>query len=117
MFNLFWSDDIEICVFWEMDSMFGHLFHSGTNCSLEPLPIASWLSRIDQKQLEGRSLFEATARERRHLIASLLKRHADASPVRVLCRTKTHNSVEFVLGNTSWMHTCEFDLEVLGQHF
>lgn len=119
MFPSFWSDDLELCIFWEMpeSGIWGHLFHSGINASLEPLPLSQWLSRLNIKQLEGRSLFEQTARERKALIQGLLKRDCDTLPMRVICLTPSTPmagsvGIEFQLGNPSWMYKCTYEFEL-----
>lgn len=84
LFPLFWTDDIELCIFWESSGEFGHLFHSGTNASLESLPFSQYLARHDPKIFQKRSLFEQTARERKLLLQSLLKPHPESFPIRVL---------------------------------
>ena len=91
IFPLFWTDDVEMCIFWDLpnSTQWGHLFHSGINTSLEPLPIASWLSRHDERVLNGKALFETTARERRLLISALLKKPTEGSPIRIVCFTST----------------------------
>jgi hypothetical protein len=118
IFPLFWTDDIEFCVFWENNGEMGHLFHSGVNTSLDSLPFSQYLGRHDPKVFKKRSLFEQTVRERKLLMQSLLKPHTDSFPVRILLKNaaqgKIENnkcmvSVKFLVGNTSWMHSCHYD--------
>ena len=90
MFGLFFQDDVELCLWWESKNRQGHLFHSGLNACLEsPVPLSSWLSKIDIKKLTSHILFEQTARERTKLISSFIK--TEESPVRVMI----HSSSEY----------------------
>lgn len=94
LFPLFWSDDIELCVFWECEDKIGNLFHSGINACYEFLPFSQYLSRHDPKVFQKRALFEQTARERKLLIESLLKSQPDSFPVRVLLEAPTKAVLE-----------------------
>eukprot|EP00842_Homolaphlyctis_polyrhiza_P000472 jgi/Hompol1/1425/HPOL_001386-RA len=103
----------------------GHMSVSGGNLSLySPLPLAAWFGQLDAKTLAGRALFSATVRERKALVGSLLKaRNKESCPVRVLVKCLPDVSLDqngfccldvtIVLGNTSWMHVAEYNLEAI----
>ncbi|KAJ2997083.1 hypothetical protein HDV02_005897 [Globomyces sp. JEL0801] len=130
LFTLYWSDDLDLAIFYEIptSNIRGHLMVTGVNLSLEPpLPITDWFSGLDSKTLAGRALFERTFRERKELIASLLKpKMAESSPIRVIIKadkevTLGENGhcivpITINIGNTSWMHVADYELDLISQN-
>ncbi|KAL5034933.1 hypothetical protein RTP6_002703 [Batrachochytrium dendrobatidis] len=127
LFTQIWMDDLDLCFFWDSTAtgQRGHLALTGLNlCLYSPLPLAAWFGHMDAKAFIGRALFSATVRERKLLVASLLKSRAkDACPVRVVVECvpevvmnadgKCFVEVDIILGNSSWMHVAEYQFEAI----
>ncbi|KAI9364018.1 ER-golgi trafficking TRAPP I complex 85 kDa subunit-domain-containing protein [Zopfochytrium polystomum] len=135
LFTLYYTDDVDISILWEAPSpdenappRAGHHYIIGINLGIQaPLQLHARLGRNSSllSQPTGRSLYAATARERKALIESLLKpRQKDVSPVRMILRTLSEYEYDFatgnfvatftaVLRNTSWENSVKYKLDLL----
>lgn len=97
LFTLFFTDDVDMMVFWRIPDQNVSGFHhiGGINLGLQsPLQLQSYLgAKIREVTLKGgrtlldggRALFASTAREQKALVNSLLSSNSkDSSPVRVI---------------------------------
>ncbi|KAJ3129473.1 Trafficking protein particle complex 8 [Nowakowskiella sp. JEL0407] len=148
LFTLYYTDDIDLAIFWTSQPnntlsptntatptsptpiKNGHHYIIGINLSLQS-PIQ--LQRIGKtsnaiisaaNKTMAKALFEATVRERKQLVTSLLKmKGKDVSPVRVVM--KVDSEVDFgnksqcilpftiCLRNTSWVNAADYTLDLL----
>ncbi|KAJ3168104.1 hypothetical protein HK101_011676 [Irineochytrium annulatum] len=100
IFTLYYTDDADIALFWEVppaapggERRYGHHYIIGINLGLQaPLQLQTKFGKnASNLNVPSKSLYAATARERKELINSLLKpRQKDVSPVRLLllCRNE-----------------------------
>ncbi|KAJ3290281.1 Trafficking protein particle complex 8 [Borealophlyctis nickersoniae] len=132
LFTLYLTDDVDLALFWESPGPNGtvhrgHHYIIGINLGLQaPLQ----MQRLAQLAASkgggaGRALYAETVREKKAVVASLLKvRQKDASPVRVVVKA-AHEArgsfadgpctfpITLVLRNTSRVSTARYMLETL----
>ena len=110
-FTLFFTEDVDIMVFWEIKGQNISGFHhiGGVNLGLQsPLQLQTHLGgKIREATLRGektllgggRSLFASTAREKKQLVENLLKKGGnDSSPIRIIMRYPECYSHDFKKG-------------------
>ncbi|RKO85395.1 hypothetical protein BDK51DRAFT_32411, partial [Blyttiomyces helicus] len=135
LFTLYLTDDVDLALFWEVPDTpqptQGHHYIIGINLGLQaPLQLQARLGAIagSSQAAAGRALYAETVREKKALVASLLKaRQKDVSPVRLIIETSntiTHDfkngecvvPVTIHLRNSSSVNIAKYLLEIFSSN-
>jgi hypothetical protein len=111
LFTLYFTEDTDLFVFWEVPSLKVEGFHhiGGMNLGLQhPLQLKARLGTKINEAVQrgektmlggGRALFASTAREQKELLQSLMKpSRKDSSPIRVILDFEEELMHDFVTG-------------------
>jgi hypothetical protein len=98
LFTLFNSGDVDLTLYWDIPQMqrHGHHYIVGVNLGVQQNPFQGTINPAGQ----GRTMFEATAKERTALVNSLTRSRVlkDESPVKLMIDTPDHQSHDFDKG-------------------
>jgi hypothetical protein len=103
IFTTYYTDDVDVCVFWEIPSANrkGHHYIMGINLGAQgPLQLQNRMGKKTLEQLSSnttsKALFARTVREQKALIESIVKqKFKETSPLRVLMVAGHEYSFEF----------------------
>ncbi|KAJ3156284.1 Trafficking protein particle complex 8 [Geranomyces michiganensis] len=132
LFTFYFTDDVDLSMVWEAPGgRSGHQYVMGINLGMQA-PLQSLQAGLEPlaaaaKASAGKALFETTVREKRALIASLLKsRGRDVGPMRVILTSdleRRHNfgaqnapcmvPVTIRIRNTSWSSVVDYTLRII----
>ncbi|KAI8335602.1 ER-golgi trafficking TRAPP I complex 85 kDa subunit-domain-containing protein [Blakeslea trispora] len=128
LFTLYNSGDIDLALYWDIPQMkrHGHHYIIGVNLGIQQNPFQGTRADLVNKS-HGRTMFEATAKERATLINSLTrsKHLKDESPIKLMVSSldrKSHDfenegllkvPVSIQLLNCSWNRSSQYTLELL----